>query len=157
MGQNLSHIKASLLITCYSFDTSWIVLSYSACNRDVLLFWRNLAHIDPDTDDLAGLHPHWAGGIVATCSTHRCVAGRNGRVLYALPPRAGLPVVHSAGMVIAVPHLLQGTDVWTLDSTWEVIEHKPASVFLLYDREIQKHITLALIQEDRKYVGRFGV
>lgn len=38
---------------------------------------------------------------------HRCIGGWDGGVLYALPPRAGLPVVHSAGMVIAVPHLLQ--------------------------------------------------
>lgn len=122
---------------------------------EVLLFWRNLAHIYPDTDDFTGLHPHWAGDIITACSAHRCVAGRDGWVLHALPPRASLPVVHSAGMVIAVPHLLQGTDVGTLDSTWEMIQHKLVSIFLLYGR--QKGITSSNTLRQKTYWKLLGI
>lgn len=105
-------MKVMLMMQAECYGT---VRRCSPVRTKLLLFRRNLAHIDPDTDDLACLQPHGAGGVAALCSTHRCVAGRDGRVLYALPPRASLPVVHGAGVVVAVPHLLQGTDVGTLD------------------------------------------
>ena len=82
-----------------------------------LLFGAHLANIDPHTDDFSCLHAYGARGLpVPSCS---CVEGRNWSVLDTLAPGTGLPVVHSAGMLVTAAHLLQSTAVWTLNSTYK--------------------------------------
>ena len=93
----------------------------------LLLGW-DLAHVDPDADDLARLDACGAGGEVIPAGA---VGGPGIGVLRAGPPRARLPVVHGAGVLVAVPHLLQRAAVWTQRPPWSTQRH--ASVSLSID------------------------
>ena len=85
-----------------------------------LLFGWHLAHVDPDADDLARLHAHGAGGVLAPPATAAGVggAGGDGGVLDALAPGPRLPVVDGARVLVAAAHLLQGAGVGALDAPW---------------------------------------
>lgn len=77
------------------------------------LLGGHLSHVDPDADDLAGLHPHVAGTRTAAAGSdpRRGVEGRGGGVLGAGPPRPRLPVVNRAGVFVTVTHLQEGAAV----------------------------------------------
>lgn len=113
-GQDAGHLEQvtsplqTYFVTCRISYEWW----------EILLFRWNLAHIDPDTNDFPGLHSHWAWDVIAAHSPQRRVSVRTWRVLDALPPGTRLPMIHSAWMLIAVPRLLQCTDIGTLESSW---------------------------------------
>jgi len=89
--------------------------------RPLLLFGRHLTHVDPDADHLARLHAHRASGVLARPGPPANAAvgdGGDGRVLDALTPGPGLPVVDGAGVLVAAPHLLQGAAVGARDAPW---------------------------------------
>lgn len=74
--------------------------------ESVLLGWH-LSHVDPDADDLTGLHSHGAGTLAVTAG----VEGRGRGVFGTWAPRPRLPVVNCTGMFVTVPDLLEGTAV----------------------------------------------
>jgi len=69
-----------------------------------LLFWAHLSHVDSHTDDLSCLHPHRTGGLPVPAG--RGVESRDGRILYALSPWAGLPMIHSARVFVTAARFL---------------------------------------------------
>lgn len=88
----------------------------------VLLLRRHLSHVDAHADDLAGLHSHGAGALAvcaADTDARGRVEGRGRGVFGAGTPRPRLPVVHGAGVLVTVPHLLEGGAVGTQGSTWQ--------------------------------------
>lgn len=46
--------------------SSVVEIETQAESKKDILFGRNLAHVDSDTDDLASLHAHRAGGVVTS-------------------------------------------------------------------------------------------
>ena len=92
-----------------------------------LLFGGHLAHVDPDADDLARLHAHGAGRVLAAAAAAAVGGARgDGGVLDALAPGPRLPVVHGARVLVAAAHLLQGAGVGTLDAPWGCTEGQRA-------------------------------
>lgn len=83
--------------------------------RDSLL-GRHLAHVDPDTDHLPGLHAGGAGP--GAPGAQRGVEGGDGGVLGAGAPGPRLPVVDGAGVLVAVADLLQGAAVGAQGAAW---------------------------------------
>ena len=85
-----------------------------------LLLGRDLSHVDPDTDDLARLDAGGTGGGVVAGGA---VGGGGVGVLRAGPPGARLPVVDGAGVLVAVPHLLQRAAVGAQRPPWPTQRH----------------------------------
>lgn len=85
--------------------------------RTHLLLGRHLSHADADTDHLPGLDSSEAGAQAFWTDNCRGVHVGSGGVISALTPEASLPVVHCAGVLVAVANLLQGAAVGAEDAT----------------------------------------